>query len=186
MEGKRILNSCVVEIPGSDHVGMVHLLKHYFPILPDVTDLKFKHAGSHRRCTIKRKQVPIEPGFAITAHKAQGQTMGKVVVDIEGCSGTEQPYVMVSRCTSIDGLVILRDFNFGKITNRHSEDLRNEFARLEYLWLQTIVKYGSEEEILSAKCGIRSVQHGGSSMKRKGGMGVGDGERTKKRKIDGK
>ena len=47
-----------------------------------------------KRCIIKRKQVPVEPGFVMTAHKAQGQTMARVVVDRAGCSGTEQLYVM--------------------------------------------------------------------------------------------
>ena len=94
----------------------------------------------------KRKQVPIEPGFAITAHKAQGQTMGKVVVDLAGCAGTEQPYVMVSRSSSLEGLVILRDFDYGKVTRRHSEDLRKELKRLECLRLQTIVKIGSDSK----------------------------------------
>jgi hypothetical protein len=113
-EGRRFLKSCVVEVPGSDPVEMAHLPVHHFPVLPDVTEIKFEHGASRKRCVIKRKQVPIEPGFAITAHKAQGQTLGKVIVDVASCSGTEQPYVMVSRSTSVSGLIILRDFDFTK------------------------------------------------------------------------
>ena len=58
---------------------------------------------------------PTEPGFAMTVHKAQGQTMTKVALDLAGCSRTEQPYMMVSRSTSRQGLFILREFNFGKM-----------------------------------------------------------------------
>ena len=71
-EGLRYLKSCMVEIPKSDNVSMLHLPERHFPILPDVTEIKFEHNALHKRCVIKRKQVPVEPGFAMTAHKAQG------------------------------------------------------------------------------------------------------------------
>ena len=71
-EGRRYLTSCIVEIPGSGDVEVPHLPKHHFPIMPDTTELKFEHGNSHKRC--RRKQVPIEPGFAVTVYKAQGQT----------------------------------------------------------------------------------------------------------------
>ena len=151
VERRRYLSSCVVDIPGSDTVEMDYLPEHHFPVLPDVTELKFEHVASHKRCVIKRKQVPIEPGFAITAHKAQGKTMGKVVVDLAGCSGTEQPYVMVSRCTSIEGMVVLRDFDKSKVTKRLSEDLRKEFSRLDRLRLQSVIEYGTGDEVSEAR-----------------------------------
>jgi len=88
-EGRWYLKSCMVEIPGSDNIEIPHLPKHHFPILPDTTDLKFEHGGSHKHCTIKQKQLPIEPGFAMTVHKMQGQTMGRVIVDLTGCTGIE-------------------------------------------------------------------------------------------------
>ena len=115
-DGRRYLKSCVVEIPDSVAVEIPHLPPHHFPILPDTTELKFEHGGSHKRCTIKRKQVPIEPGFAITSHKAQGKTMERVIIDLAGCIGTEQPYVMVSRATSLNGVVVLRDFESRQIS----------------------------------------------------------------------
>jgi ATP-dependent exoDNAse (exonuclease V) alpha subunit len=41
-------------------------------------------------------KVLIMPGFAMTTRKAQGQTLQQVMVDLEGCTGTEAPYVMLS------------------------------------------------------------------------------------------
>ena len=166
--GRRYLKSCVVDIPNCEDVTVPHLPAHHFPILPDVTELKFEHGASGRRCLIKRKQVPIEPGFAITAHKAQGQTMGKVAVDLAGCSGTELPYVMVSRSTSIDGLAVLRDFGIDKITRRHSQDLRQELERLENLRLKTILEYGSGTEAREARrlMNGRGCGEGSGSSKR--------------------
>ncbi|KAH7909205.1 hypothetical protein BJ138DRAFT_993553, partial [Hygrophoropsis aurantiaca] len=66
----------------------------------------------------------------MTAHKSQGQTMARAIVDIESCGNTESPYVMCSRVTSLDGLLILRPFNIKKITNRQSEDARRDDKRL--------------------------------------------------------
>lgn len=147
----RFLKSCVVEIPGSDSISMPHLPPHHFPILPDTTELGFEHGPSHRCCTIKRMQVPLEPGFAMTVHKAQGCIMEKVIVDLAGCSGTESPYVMVSRATSLKAVKVLRDFDFKQITNCHSEELRKELTRLEILKWQTTAKYSTAAEAKIAK-----------------------------------
>ncbi|KAH9851802.1 hypothetical protein C2E23DRAFT_709321, partial [Lenzites betulinus] len=69
----------------------------------------------------------------LTSHKAQGQTFQKVIVDLEGCRGTEAPYVMLSRATSLDGIIILRPFSMSKITCHSSEDLRKDHVRLKEL-----------------------------------------------------
>jgi len=45
----------------ADAVKMAHLAERYFPILPDVTEIKFEHSVSHKCHVIKRRQVPIEP-----------------------------------------------------------------------------------------------------------------------------
>ncbi|KAI1782872.1 hypothetical protein LXA43DRAFT_851758, partial [Ganoderma leucocontextum] len=66
----------------------------------------------------------------LTAHKAQGQTFNRVIVDLESCTGTEAPYVMLSRAISLEGILILRPFNKKKIRCRQSEDLRKECRRL--------------------------------------------------------
>ena len=109
-------------------------------VLQDTTDLNFVHPHSGKRCKIKRTQLPLLPAFAMTAHKAQGQTLKKVIIDLENCRGTESPYVMVSRVTLLEGLLILRPFRSSKIKCRQSEDVRKEFKRLDGLKLLTINK----------------------------------------------
>ncbi|KAJ7156453.1 hypothetical protein C8R43DRAFT_834240, partial [Mycena crocata] len=73
----------------------------------------------------------------ITAHKAQGKTLTHCVVNFQACFGTESPYVMVSRVTSLDGLVILTPFSKSVICCHQSADVRNEFRRLHYHSLKT-------------------------------------------------
>ncbi|KAJ7127322.1 hypothetical protein C8R43DRAFT_862486, partial [Mycena crocata] len=73
----------------------------------------------------------------MTAHKAQGKTMEAIIVDLESTKGTEAPYVMLSRATSLDGVFILRPFRLGTIQCRPSQDVQNEFKRLDILYHQT-------------------------------------------------
>lgn len=115
-------------------------------MLQDTIELKFRHPHSGKNCQIKRTQLPIAPAFAMTAHKSQGQTMTKIIVDLHSCRGTEAPYVMVSRVTSLEGLLILRPFNYAKISCHQSQDTRTEFRRLENIRLKTIAEIGSPLE----------------------------------------
>ncbi|KZO98155.1 hypothetical protein CALVIDRAFT_463614, partial [Calocera viscosa TUFC12733] len=73
----------------------------------------------------------------ITAHKAQGATLDRVIVDLAGCKGTEAPYVMCSRARSLDGLLVLRAFSPARIQSRQSEETRREMWRLHHLALRT-------------------------------------------------
>ncbi|KJA28679.1 hypothetical protein HYPSUDRAFT_123252, partial [Hypholoma sublateritium FD-334 SS-4] len=65
----------------------------------------------------------------MTAHKSQSLSFHHGTVDLQSCHGTEMPYVMLSRFTSLDNLRILRPFDFKRITSRQSEDVRKEQIR---------------------------------------------------------
>ena len=145
-DGDRHLVSCTVLIQDCTDDALPHLQPHHIPILEDTVDMTFIHPFSKRKCTIHRTQVPILPAFAMTVHKAQGQSLTNVIVDLESCSGTESPYVMVSRATSLTGLLILRPFQKHKIRCRQSQDSRNESTRLQSQALQTKNSHGTDNE----------------------------------------
>jgi ATP-dependent DNA helicase PIF1 len=77
--------------------------------------------------TMRRKQFPIKPAFAITANKAQGQTLLTVGLYLETDFFSHgQLYVVLSRCGDPKSIMIL------KRKERHSEDkvVRNVVYRV--------------------------------------------------------
>jgi len=54
-------------------------------------------------------QIPIKPAWALTVHKSQGLTFNHVVIDFAGGAFTGgQTYVALSRCTSMEGITLLK------------------------------------------------------------------------------
>ena len=53
------------------------------------------------------KQYPVRLAWAITIHKSQGLTFDKVMIDAGQSFAAGQVYVALSRCTTLDGLVLL-------------------------------------------------------------------------------
>ncbi len=52
-------------------------------------------------------QYPLKLAWALTVHKSQGLTFNNVVIDMgHGAFSSGQSYVALSRCTSLDGLVL--------------------------------------------------------------------------------
>ena len=57
-------------------------------------------------------QYPLKLAWALTIHKSQGLTFNNVVIDIgRGAFSSGQSYVALSRCTSLEGLVLKSSIN---------------------------------------------------------------------------
>lgn len=51
-------------------------------------------------------QFPLRTAWAITIHKSQGLTFDKVIIDAEEAFAPGQVYVALSRCTTLEGIVL--------------------------------------------------------------------------------
>ncbi|KXT01540.1 hypothetical protein AC578_6337 [Pseudocercospora eumusae] len=74
-----------------------------------------------------RAQIPLILAWALSIHKAQGQTLDRVKVDLGKVFEKGQAYVALSRATSMAGLQVLR-FDPRKV-NAH-ERVRNFYSKL--------------------------------------------------------
>lgn len=141
----------MVEIDDACPDPMSHLLAGNCPIMADTTKISYTHPFSKCSCSFSHTQVPIVPVYAVTAHRAQGQSMEKVIVDLESCQGMEAPYVMVSRATSLEAIHILWLFQQKRITCALSQDACTEKTRLHQLSLQTLMKFGDADKSKQAQ-----------------------------------
>ena len=65
-------------------------------------------------------QIPLRLAWAITIHKSQGLTFNKAIIDAEASFAHGQTYVALSRCTSLEGLVLKTPISSSAIINDHT------------------------------------------------------------------
>ncbi len=97
-------------------------------------------------------QYPLRLAWAITIHKSQGLTFEKAIIDAGSAFAPGQVYVALSRCTSIEGIVLR-----SKISDRslHSDERIVRFCsgrqdHLEQLTVLAQAKKRYQEEIITS------------------------------------
>ena len=104
-------------------------------------------------------QIPLKPAWALTVHRSQGLTFNNVVIDFAGGAFTGgQTYVALSRCTSLEGITLLKplsdrdiivnmavvDFS-RQFNNRQIIDEAMEHERANQLYRRAIQAFDNQE-----------------------------------------
>ena len=106
-------------------------------------------------------QYPIRLAWAITIHKSQGLTFERAIIDTGDAFAPGQAYVALSRCTSLDGIVLLTPIVYSSIqTNEQAVNL-SKTAKEEtelnqiledgkrHFWAERLLMYFDCTELIS-------------------------------------
>lgn len=129
---KLTANPTPIKLPG--------LPENVVPIIAEPINITCKiHDG--RTIDITRTQVPVLLNFGMTDFASQGRTRQNNVVDIHNCKNHQSIYTCLSRGSTYEGTLIIRDFSTKYMTGGLDGYLRQEFRELELLDEITRLRY---------------------------------------------
>ncbi len=136
------LDPLVVPIPVIEKTFLVNLEKLY----SDKGHIMRLFKSKNLKTTIsgKRKGLPLILAYSITTHKSQGQTLRKIVIDLNmppGMIEVASAYVPLSRVQQLTDLVILQDFSINALRVKPSKGQLAELNRLAIIFEQTKQRY---------------------------------------------
>ncbi|KAI0799668.1 hypothetical protein BC629DRAFT_1257540, partial [Irpex lacteus] len=138
------LNTLFVELVKPPRtLTLTGLPQNVIPIVPSTVTFTVDLTDK-QRIRVKRTQVQVLPNFAMTDFASQGRTRENNVVDLRHCQTHMSIYTALSRGSSLDGTLILYQFDESRITRGMKPDLRREFQEQEILAAATEAEFDGE------------------------------------------
>ena len=136
------LDSLIIPVPVIEKTFEVNLEKLYADKGPIMK--MFREKKLNTTISVKRKGLLLVPAYSITTHKSQGQTLPKIVIDLNmppGMVEVASAYVPLSRVQRLTDLVILQDFSVSALQVKPSKRQIAELDRLAAIYEQTKRRY---------------------------------------------
>ena len=125
LTNKSITVTCEGEEPIEVHMETWENIRYTSEVGSEVVQLELMGTFS---------QYPLRLAWAITIHKAQGLTFDHVVIDAADAFAAGQVYVALSRCRTLDGIVLLTPIPSHALTNaREVLNFTNQQQELDHI-----------------------------------------------------
>jgi len=107
-------------------VGIEEWTNIKYTLNPETKSIDENNIGSF-------KQFPLKLAYAITIHKSQGLTFDKVIIDAQAAFSSGQVYVALSRCRTLEGIILSTPISVQSIKSDLKIDRFNDLISKEVL-----------------------------------------------------